>query len=76
VQAVRAGVGISTQVCPTGDHYDDLIRIAPQKLANGTEMWLLAHPDLRDTAPVRAVIDFLGEKAKVDRDRLAGRNIT
>jgi len=73
VQAVRAGVGISTLVCLTGDHYDDLIRIAPQKLANGTEMWLLAHPDLRDTAPVRAVIDFIGEKAKTDRDRLSGR---
>jgi DNA-binding transcriptional LysR family regulator len=74
VQAVRAGVGISTLVCLTGEHYPDLIRIAPQKLANGTEMWLLAHPDLRDTAPVRAVIDFLGEKAKIDRDRLAGRS--
>ena len=73
VQAVRAGVRISTLVCLTGDHYDDLIRIAPQKLANGTEMWLLAHPDLRDTAPVRAVIDFIGEKAKTDRDRLSGR---
>ncbi|GMV61149.1 MAG: hypothetical protein AMXMBFR74_03180 [Parvibaculum sp.] len=74
LQAVRAGVGISTLVCIVAEAYPDLVRIAPQKLANGTEMWLLAHPDLRDTAPVRAVIDFLGEKAKIDRDRLAGRS--
>jgi DNA-binding transcriptional LysR family regulator len=76
LQAVRAGVGISTLVCIVAEAYPDLVRIAPQKLANGTEMWLLAHPDLRDTAPVRAVIDFLGEKAKADRDRLAGRSVT
>lgn len=75
VQAVRAGVGISTLVCIVAETYPDLVRIAPQKLANGTEMWLLAHPDLRDTAPVRAVIDFLGEKAKADRDRLSGRSV-
>ena len=74
VQAVRAGIGISTLVCITGDHYDDLVRIAPHKLANGTDMWLLAHPDLRDTAPVRAVLDFIAEKAKVDRDRLSGKS--
>ncbi|NIJ42528.1 DNA-binding transcriptional LysR family regulator [Parvibaculum indicum] len=74
VQAVRAGIGISTLVCITGDHYDDLIRIAPHKLANGTDMWLLAHPDLRDTAPVRAVLDFIAEKAKADRDRLSGKS--
>ncbi len=54
--AITATLGISTLVCLTGDHYDDLIRIAPQKLANGTEMWLLAHPDLRDTAPVLSPI--------------------
>ncbi|MBX3446468.1 MAG: LysR family transcriptional regulator [Parvibaculaceae bacterium] len=76
LQAVRAGVGISTLVCIVAEAYPDLVRIAPQKLANGTEMWLLAHPDLRDTAPVRAVIDFLSEKAKADRDRLAGRSVT
>ena len=74
VQAVRAGIGISTLVCITGDHYDDLVRIAPHKLANGTDMWLLAHPDLRDTAPVRAVLDFIAEKAKADRDRLSGKS--
>ena len=74
VQAVRAGIGISTLVCITGEHYDDLVRIAPHKLANGTDMWLLAHPDLRDTAPVRAVLDFIAEKAKADRDRLSGKS--
>ncbi|MGB5093596.1 MAG: LysR family transcriptional regulator [Parvibaculum sp.] len=73
IQAVRAGLGISSLVCLVAEAHDDLVRIAPQKLANGTDLWLLAHPDLRDTAPVRAVIDFISEKAKSDRIRLAGR---
>ncbi|MBI1261331.1 MAG: LysR family transcriptional regulator [Rhizobiales bacterium] len=73
IQAVRAGLGISSLVCVVAESYGDLVHIAPQKLLNGTDLWLLAHPDLRDTAPVRAVIDFISAKAKADRNRLAGR---
>jgi DNA-binding transcriptional LysR family regulator len=71
--AVRAGVGISALTCLTGDAYPELVRISPEKLYSATDIWLLTHPDLKDTPPVRAAMDFIAAKAKSDRARLAGR---
>ncbi|WP_420561215.1 LysR family transcriptional regulator [Tepidicaulis sp.] len=72
VHAVRAGLGISVLTTLIGDTYDDLIRIAPDKLFSATDIWMLAHPDLRDTAPVRAVFDFIAASAQTDKEKLLG----
>jgi hypothetical protein len=50
--AVRAGVGICAMSCIVGDSHEELIRVAPQKLAGISDIWLLAHPDLIDLPPV------------------------
>ncbi len=71
--AVLAGVGISALTCLTGDAYSQLVRISPEKLYSATDIWLLTHPDLKDTPPVRAAMDFIAARAKADRARLAGR---
>ncbi len=71
--AVLAGVGISALTCLTGDAYPQLLRISPEKLYSATDIWLLTHPDLKDTPPVRAAMDFIAARAKADRARLAGR---
>lgn len=73
LEAVRVGAGIAALTCLMGDAHADLVRVAPQKLFSATDVWLLAHPDLRDTAPVRAVTDFIADRAKADRERLLGR---
>jgi DNA-binding transcriptional LysR family regulator len=73
VHAVLAGVGIAALTCLTGDAYPQLMRISPDKIFSTTDMWLLAHPDLKDTPPVRAVMDFIMAKAKTDRAKLTGR---
>lgn len=73
IQAIRAGLGISTLMCLVGDAYPDLVQVSPHKLVNSTDIWLLAHPDLKDSGPVRAVLDFISEKARQDRTLLAGR---
>ncbi len=73
VHAVRSGIGIAALTCLTGDRYPELLRISPEKLYSATDIWLLAHPDLKDTPPVRATMDFLTAKAKADRTKLAGR---
>lgn len=73
LSAVREGVGISALTCVMGDSYEDLVRIAPEKLFSATEMWLLAHPDLRQTEPVSTVFEFIADKAKENREQLLGR---
>jgi DNA-binding transcriptional LysR family regulator len=70
--AVRAGVGICAMSCFVGDCFPDLIRVAPQKLAGLSDMWLLAHPDLVGQPAVREVIDFVTACARDDREMLRG----
>lgn len=70
--AVRAGVGICAMSCIVADAHDDLIRVAPDKLAGISDIWLLAHPDLIDLPAVRAVIDFVTQRSRADRVRLSG----
>ncbi|MEP0069950.1 LysR family transcriptional regulator [Pyruvatibacter sp.] len=73
VSAVRTHAGIAPLTCLQGDAHEDLVRVAPDKLFSATDVWLLAHPDLTNTPAVRAVLDFIAEAAKTDRDMLLGR---
>lgn len=73
LRAVRNGVGITVLTCLIGDQHPDLVRIAPDKLFSSTDVWLLAHPDLRQTEPVSTVFDFIAQRGKQDRDHLLGR---
>lgn len=70
--AARAGIGICAMSCIAGDTHDDLVRVAPQKLAGASDMWLLAHPDLIDQPVVRKVLAFVSERARYDRTKLRG----
>jgi len=73
IYGVLSGTGIAALTCITGDAFPQLVRISPDKLFSSTDIWLLAHPDLKDTPPVRTVMDFIMEKAKTDRAKLTGR---
>ena len=70
--AVRAGIGICALSCITGDAYADLVRVAPHKLAGISDIWLLTHPDLVNLPAVRAVISFITQCAREDRNLLRG----
>ncbi len=70
--AAREGIGICALSCIVGDAHDDLVRVAPAKLASLSDMWLLAHPDLVDLPPVRAVIEFVSRCGRSDRQKLSG----
>jgi hypothetical protein len=58
--------------CLVAEAYPDLLRVAPQKLASLSDLWLLAHPDLVELPAVRAVIGFVTACAREDRVRLRG----
>ena len=61
-EAAAAGIGLAVLPCFIGAATAGLTRLtAPlPELANG--IWLLTHADLRQTARVRAFMDFAGER--------------
>lgn len=59
--AVRGGLGLAALPCIVADQDPDLLRcLRPSE--HGRGIWLLTHERVRDTAPVRAVIDFLAPR--------------
>ncbi len=54
-QAVREGMGIATLPCYVGDRDPALRRLEKPDIRHLADLWLLCHPDLRDTARFQSV---------------------
>ena len=69
--AARAGLGITALSCFVAAAYPDLVRVAPQKLASVSDLWLLA---IRTSSicPRCAVIGFVTACEREDRVKLRG----
>ena len=63
-EAVAAGVGLALLPCFVGAAMTGLARLCPPLPELSGELWLLTHPDLRNTARVRAFIDFVRERLR------------
>ncbi|WP_343650398.1 LysR family transcriptional regulator [Herbaspirillum sp.] len=60
-RAVAAGIGIGEMPLHMGES-EGLVRIWPERVRKQDyDVWLVMHPDLRGTARVRTVADFLAE---------------
>lgn len=59
--AARAGAGVAGLPCFLGDADAGLVRLEHEGAAFSRDIWLVVHSDLRRSAPVRAVMDFLSE---------------
>lgn len=70
VRAARDGLGIAPLshyvAAPQGTQQADLVRILDTAFDVRLELWLLTHRELKSTARVRAVLDFLRDQ--VERD--------
>ncbi len=74
--AARAGIGIALLPCYLGDDDDCLRRILPAAASEThSALWLLTHGDLRRTARIRAVMDFLASALGSERALLEGRRL-
>lgn len=71
--ATRAGMGICFLPCALGDRDPTLRRVDPELLLPGLPIWILTHPDLRETARVRAFMAFMGDAMSRSRDLREGR---
>ncbi len=76
IAATGAGVGLGLMPCFQGDTAVGLRRVLPPVAALRRDIWLVVHPDLQQSARVRAVMDFLSEVIQRDRPLLAGGGLT
>jgi len=73
IEAVKAGMGMTMLPCFMGDAEKDLVRVLPEINLPSYEIWLLTHPDLRNSARVRVFTKFVAEALEQKRDMLEGR---
>ena len=69
-EAVAAGIGIGAIPCVCGDRDPRLQRLSP--VVGHHDIWLVVHPDVRDSARVRAVLGFLTTLITDQSARLSG----
>jgi DNA-binding transcriptional LysR family regulator len=60
-EAVAGGVGLALLPCYVGSAVAGLAQLSPPLPELEGELWLLTHPDLRNTARVHAFLDYCAE---------------
>lgn len=71
-KAAEAGLGVALLPCYLGESVG-LTRIRDPLDEVSTDLWLLSHEDLRKTARVRALLDFLAEALAARRALIEGK---
>ncbi|RYZ07624.1 MAG: LysR family transcriptional regulator [Myxococcales bacterium] len=70
--AVVAGLGLSALPCVCGDANPALERALPRVIGHH-DLWLVVHPDVKNSARVRAVMDYLTELVTAEASLLGGK---
>jgi DNA-binding transcriptional LysR family regulator len=72
-RAVQGGIGSGLLPVHVGDRMPDVGRLAPIDPVASSALWLLVHADLRRTARVRLLVDFLSQALSQQIDLFEGR---
>src|SRR5262249_33179437 len=72
VQSAKAGIGLAPLPTALGDAEEDLVRVLGPVAELARSWRLLAHPDVRRTGRVTAVLDFVAEEIDALRPILSG----
>lgn len=70
--AARAGHGVAVLPCYLGDPDPSLARLGEPVAEMATDLWILTHPDLKNSARVRALTGFVADAVKRRHALLAG----
>jgi len=73
LEAAREGLGLALLPCFLGDPEPGVMRVPGTATLDGKSIWLLYHPDLRKTARVRMLIEFLAPAIRQHRALVEGR---
>jgi DNA-binding transcriptional LysR family regulator len=71
-EAVAGGIGLALLPCFIGRAVAGVVQLSPPIPELEGELWLLTHPDLRNTARVRAFLDFCAAEIAKRRDIIEG----
>lgn len=74
IAATKAGIGLAPLPCGLADLEADLVRVAVLPGDFTLDLWLLIHEDLRQTARIRAFLDFLAEALAKEAPLMQGRS--
>ena len=72
--ACAQGLGLAVLPCFLGDTEPGLVRMGDPVPTCDSELWLLSHPELRETARVKALRQWLLKALSAQADLLAGKN--
>jgi DNA-binding transcriptional LysR family regulator len=72
LMAVRAGIGISLLPCYLADPDESVRRISSVLPDLASELWIVTHQDLKNTARIRAFLAVIGDAVVAARRRFAG----
>jgi DNA-binding transcriptional LysR family regulator len=72
INATRQGLGVAPLPCFLGDDEPELVRVLDPPEALTMDLWILTHPDLRNTARVRALMTFLAEGFEKEKSKIEG----
>jgi DNA-binding transcriptional LysR family regulator len=71
-EAIEAGIGIGHVPCLIGDVRPSLARLMPPDPDFAADLWLLTHPDLRQSPRVRAFLDVMAAELAGHKALLEG----
>ena len=63
IATVRAGLGVGILQTPLAEREKDLVRVLPG-LDHKMEVWLVTHPDLKSSPPVKAAMAALYDELR------------
>ena len=72
--AIEADLGVGLLPCALADSSESIVRIAPDEPIEAHPIWLLTHPDLRGTARISALMQWIADTFERNRDLLMGRS--
>lgn len=71
-KAVECGLGLGTLPCFVGDALPGVVRLPGCEPYSNYDLWMLTHPDLRDTARHRVFREFIADLFRGLEDTVAG----
>ena len=72
LMAVRAGIGIALLPCYLADQDPEVRRISGVLPDLASELWIVTHQDLKNTARIRAFLGVVGDAIIAERRRFEG----
>ena len=69
--ATVAGTGIGLLPCLVADHDRHLVRVPVEGAPDPRQIWQAVHKDLRDSARIRAALDFLGKALTPRQEKIS-----